>query len=156
MNEGGYSLETASVAYAQLGMALSDAFVACWHAKYQYNLVRPLTYIQHVIDEGWNADEVTVPVPTPPFPEYPSGHSVQSGAAAWVLTELFGEVPFTDHTHDALGYAPRRYDSFMAAAQEAAISRLYGGIHFSAAIENGVKQGYCVGKRVAGLEFGAR
>ena len=156
LNEGGYGLEKASVAYAALGVALADAFIACWEAKYQYNVVRPITYIQKNIDAGWNTPDVTDPVLTPPFPEYPSGHSVQSGAAAWVLTELFGEVPFTDHTHDARGFAPRHYDSFMAAAQEAALSRLYGGIHYRAAVENGLGQGYCIGRRVSELEFKAR
>ena len=153
LSEGGYSLEKASVAYASLGVALADAFIACWDAKYQYNVVRPITYIQRVIDPDWNASSITDPVLTPPFPEYPSGHSVQSGAAAAVLTDLFGEVPFTDHTHDGLGFSPRHYDSFMAAAQEAAMSRLYGGIHYRAAVENGLEQGTCIGQRVADLQF---
>ncbi len=156
LSEGGYSLEKASVAYASLGVGLADAFIACWSAKYQYNVVRPITYIQRVIDPDWNASNITDPVLTPPFPEYPSGHSVQSGAAAEVLTDLFGEVPFTDHTHENLGFGPRHYDSFMAAAQEAAISRLYGGIHYRAAVENGLGQGTCIGQRVAGLQFRTR
>ena len=153
LDEGGYGLERASVAYAQLGIALADAFIAGWEAKYQYNLVRPITYIQKVIDPQWNRSEVTDPVLTPPFPEYPSGHSVQSGAAAWVLTRLFGTVAFTDHTHDPRGFAPRHYDSFMAAAREAALSRLYGGVHYRAAIENGLEQGICIGQRVSNLQF---
>ena len=151
LKEGGYSLEKASVAYAELGVALADAFIACWQAKYQYNLIRPISYIQKVIDADWNAAALTDPVVTPPFPEYPSGHSVQSAAAAWVLTDLFGETPFTDHSHDRDGFAPRTYTSFMEAAQEAAISRLYGGIHYRAAIENGLEQGTCIGRKVVAL-----
>ena len=90
---------------------------------------------------------------TPPFPEYTSGHSVQSGASAQVLTDLFGEVAFTDHTHDSRGLAPRSFGSFLEAAEEAALSRLYGGIHFRPAIELGVDQGRCIGERVSALAF---
>ncbi len=140
-------LDFAAVSYAQIGMAVSDAFVACWESKYRYNLVRPITYIVNVIDP--NYDYNNLPVNTPPFPEYTSGHSVQSGAAAEVLTSLFGDnFPFTDHTHDKLGYAARSFDSFNAFAEEAAISRLYGGIHYRAAIDNGVEQGKKIGAQV--------
>jgi hypothetical protein len=145
----GASLETAAEAYARLGIALADSFIACWQTKYRYNLLRPITYIHNVIgDTGWNT-----PVVTPPFPEYTSGHSVQSGAAAQVLAGMFGEVAFTDHTHASLGYAPRTFMNFFAFAQEAAISRLYGGIHYRAAIERGLEQGRCIGQRVNALEF---
>src|SRR5262249_53567791 len=85
---------------------------------------------------------------SPPFPTYDSGHSVASAAAAEVLTELFGVVAFTDQTHVKTGQAARSFTSFEAAAYEAAISRLYGGIHFRVDIENGLRQGRCVGQRV--------
>ncbi|HXF64981.1 MAG TPA: vanadium-dependent haloperoxidase, partial [Caldilineaceae bacterium] len=141
-------------AYAKLGIALADAFITCWHTKYVYNVLRPLTYIQQVIDPTWNTPEITDPVTTPPFPEYTSGHSVQSAAAAAVLTELFGQdYAFVDHTHDALGYAPRTFGSFAEAANEAAISRLYGGIHYRSAIEQGLLQGRCIGGKVNRLQF---
>lgn len=82
----GSSLETAAEAYARLGIALADSFIACWWTKYQHNLLRPITYIHTVLgDPTWST-----PVNTPPFPEYTSGHSVQSAAAAQVLTDLFG------------------------------------------------------------------
>jgi hypothetical protein len=91
----------------------------------------------------------------PPFPEYTSGHSVQSSAAALVLTDLFGErYAFTDNTNDYLGFAPRSFGSFAEAAEEAARSRLYGGIHYRAAIEQGLLQGRCVGEHVLALDFG--
>jgi len=143
------TLALSAEAYARMGIAVADAFIGCWHAKYTYNLVRPVTYIQHLIDENW------VPiVNTPPFPEYPSGHSVQSGAAAVVLTGMFGEeYSFTDHTHDALGLASRAFDSFTEMANEAAMSRLYGAIHYRAAIELGLEQGTCIGERVNSLIF---
>lgn len=153
LREGGYSLAQAAEAYAKLELALADSFIVCWRDKYQYNVVRPVTYIQKVIDATWNTPNVTDPVVTPPFPEYPSGHSVQSAAAATVLTELFGPVSFTDHTHDALGFAPRSFPSFWAAAEEAASSRLYGGIHYRAAIEQGLMQGRCIGERINALQF---
>ncbi|MBC7476759.1 MAG: vanadium-dependent haloperoxidase, partial [Pseudorhodobacter sp.] len=89
---------------------------------------------------------------TPPFPEYPSGHSTQSGAAATVLAALFGDhYAFGDPTHEEDGIAARHYDSFWAAAQEAAMSRLYGGIHFRAAIVQGLEQGKCIGAYTVAL-----
>jgi PAP2 superfamily len=142
------SLATASVAYVRLGLAVCDAFIACWDTKFRYNLLRPISYIRQYIDEGWGNP---LPVTTPPFPEYTSGHSAQSGAAATVLTATLGSVGFTDHTHDARGLAPRSFSSFEEAAQEAAISRLYGGIHYRAAIERGLQQGRCIGSAVAAL-----
>jgi hypothetical protein len=151
---GDYSLDRAAEAYAKLGIVVADAFITCWHTKYQYNLLRPITYIQQVIDVEWNASAITDPVVTPPFPEYTSGHSVQSNAAATVLTSLFGEgYEFTDHTHDALGLAPRSFPSFAAAAEEAAISRLYGGIHYRSGIVNGLAQGQCIAEQVLSLDF---
>lgn len=140
--------------YAKVGIALADAFIGCWKAKYEYNRIRPISYIQLLIDPLWNTPTVTDPVVTPPFPEYTSGHSVQSGAVAEVLTSLFGDqVAFTDHTHERRGFLPRSYDSFWAMANEAAISRLYGGIHYRDAIENGLDQGRCIGQQVLALHF---
>jgi hypothetical protein len=141
------SLARAAETYVKVGCAVADAFIACWHQKYAYNLLRPVTYLRRLVDAGWSSR-----LATPPFPEYPSGHSVQSGAAFQVLTDLFGDAyAFTDHTHDARGLAPRSFGSFSEAADEAAISRLYGGIHFRAAIENGVEQGKCIGRAVSAL-----
>ena len=142
------SLADAVVGYARTGIAVCDAFIACWRVKYIHNLLRPITYIRSQIEPGWGDP---LPLTTPPFPEYTSGHSVQSGAAAEVLTATFGPVAFTDHTHDARGLAPRSFASFTAFAQEAAVSRLYGGIHFRSAIERGLEQGRRVGAAVAAL-----
>ena len=143
----GVSLAAAAEAYLRVGIAVCDAFIACWHAKYAYNLLRPVTYLQRLVDPDWLPILIT-----PPFPEYPSGHSVQSGAAFQVLTDLFGDdYTFTDHTHDERGLAPRTFGSFLDAAEEAAISRLYGGIHFRAAIVHGIAQGRCIGQAVSGL-----
>ena len=154
LKQTGASLATAAEAYARVGIAIADALISCWNTKYQYNLLRPITYIQMVIDPKWNTPEVTDPVITPPFSEYTSGHSVQSAAAAQVLTDLFGDnFAFTDHTHDQRGFEPRSFSSFFAAADEAAISRLYGGIHYRAAIERGLEQGKCIGRQVSAVKF---
>ena len=136
-------LGRAAAAYAGVGVAIADAFIACWSTKYAYNLLRPITYIRRLIDPAW-----TPLLITPPFPEYTSGHSVQSAAAAEVLTSLFGRIAFTDRTHEARGLPPRSFGSFEEAAREAALSRLYGGIHFRAAIERGLEQGTCIGRQV--------
>jgi PAP2 superfamily len=132
----------------RLSVAEADAFIGCWYAKYQYDLLRPLTYIKRVIDPKWESL-----INTPPFPEYPSGHSTQSAAAATVLTQVFGEnFAFTDETGTKDGLKPRSFKSFWAAAEEAGISRLYGGIHYRAAIENGLQQGRCVGAFASALK----
>ena len=147
-------LAMAAETYARVGMAVADAFIGCWHAKYTYNLIRPITYIQNYIDPDWNTPNITDPVITPPFPEYTSGHSVQSGAASAVLTALFGDnYHFTDDTHVNRGLAARTFDSFNDFADEAAISRLYGGIHYRPAIELGVDQGKCIGEQVNALAW---
>ncbi len=132
---------------ARLGVALADAFIGCWDAKFKYDLVRPITYIRRLIDPKWDAILIT-----PPFPEYPSGHSTQSGAAAAVLAGIFGEnFAFEDSTHVRDGLPPRKFASFWAAAEEAGISRLYGGIHFRSAIDLGLEQGKCVGAYASAL-----
>jgi PAP2 superfamily len=131
-----------------LGIGMADGFIGTWKAKYDYNLLRPITYIRRTMDPKWESL-----VNTPPFPEYPSGHSVQSGAAATILTAIYGEgFAFTDATNVADGPKARDYPDFWAAANEAGLSRLYGGIHFRAAIENGLEQGRCIGAFAAGLE----
>jgi hypothetical protein len=147
-------LTLAAQTYARMGIALSDAFISCWNTKYTYNLIRPITYIQKFINVKWNVERVTDPVITPPFPEYTSGHSVQSGAAAAVLNDIFGEnYSFTDKTHDNFGMRPRSFNSFKEFADEAAISRLYGGTHFRPAIERGLEQGKCIGEKVNSIKW---
>ncbi|WBL21006.1 vanadium-dependent haloperoxidase [Zunongwangia sp. HRR-M8] len=131
-------------AYTATSMGIADAFISCWDEKYRSNLVRPETLINKFIDDQWK------PVlQTPPFPEYTSGHSVVSGASAEILTRLFGDrFQFSDDTEVRYGLPEREYTSFRNAAQEAALSRLYGGIHYRAAIENGLDQGIDLGKHV--------
>jgi len=128
-------------AYVRVSMALFDGFVSCWDEKYRSKLIRPETYINQYIDENW------VPLlQTPPFPEYTSGHSVISGSAAVTLTKLFGEnFSFTDSTEIEFGLTSRTFKSFEEACDEAAISRMYGGIHYRPAFENGLTEGKAVG-----------
>ncbi len=135
---------TAAEAYARTAIALADAFISCWDEKYRSKLIRPETYINQYIDDTW-----APALQTPPFPEYTSGHSVISSAAAVTLTDFFGEnFEFTDSTEIEYGLPPRSFQSFMQASEEAAISRFYGGIHYMPAIEHGVIQGRRVGKWV--------
>lgn len=131
-------------AYLLTSVALYDGFISCWHEKYRSNLIRPETYINAYIDEKWKPL-----LQTPPFPEYTSGHSVISSAAAEVLTALFGSnFGFDDDTETGYGLPVRSFKSFRQAAEEAAISRFYGGIHYREAIEQGTVQGKKIGKEV--------
>jgi hypothetical protein len=141
------SLDRTAEVLMRLGVAMADAFIGCWHAKFQYDLLRPVTYIRRVIDPKWEPLLIT-----PPFPEYPSGHSTLSGASAAVLTSIYGkDFSFTDRIHERDGMAPRSFPSFDAAAEEAGISRLYGGIHFRFGIDSGIDQGRCIGQYAIAL-----
>lgn len=110
--------------FAALNTAQADAFIACWDAKYAYWSLRPVTAIRELIDPSWLSY-----ITTPPFPSYVSGHSTTSGAASSVLAALF----------------PTRADELAAMAEEAAVSRLYGGIHFQSDNEAGLELGWRVG-----------
>lgn len=131
-------------AYALTSLALADGFLACWDEKYRTQTVRPETVINKSIDPKW-----TPFLQTPPFPEYPSGHSTISAAAATVLTSLIGDnIAFTDSTEFKYGHGVRSFKSFNDAANQASISRLYGGIHYRAALDNGAAMGNKVGQWV--------
>ena len=107
-------------------------------------MTRPETVINEYFDDS------CVPLlQTPPFPEHTSGHSVISRAAAVALTSIFGDnFSFDDTTELEFGLPMRSFDSFLQASEEAAVSRLYGGIHFRPAIDEGVIQGEQVGNLV--------
>jgi hypothetical protein len=126
-----------SEAFVMTSMSIFDAFISCWDEKYRSIRIRPETVINNSIDKKW------MPIlQTPPFPEYTSGHSTISSAAATVLTKLYGEnVAFNDSTEIPYGLPPRKFTSFKQAADEASISRLYGGIHFRPALDLGLVQG---------------
>ena len=132
--------------YALTSIALADGFISCWDEKYRSSLIRPETVINKYMDEEW------LPfLQTPPFPEYTSGHSVISGAAGEALTSIYGNnFKFIDSTEVRYGLTAREFESFIAASDEAAISRLYGGIHYMPAITNGVTQGRALGNYIIG------
>ena len=138
------SFARSAEAYARVAIALADAFIACWDEKYRSLLIRPETYINLYIDEDW------VPLlQTPPFPEYVSGHSMISGSASIALTKIFGDnFSFTDSTEIEFGISSRSFNSFNQAADEAAVSRLYGGIHYRRANEIGLSMGRKIGSFV--------
>lgn len=143
----GRDLAFAARGYAMMGIALSDAFLTCWRSKYRHSWQRPRNHINLYIDPDWNTW-----IPTPPFPDYTSGHSTQSGAWAAVMTELFGD-PFTfvDSTHGPLHGGPRTYADFRSAAEETALSRFWAGLHFAYANNDGLDAGAAVAANVIAL-----
>jgi hypothetical protein len=133
--------ETTVFAYTKTSIGIFESFISCWEEKYRSNVVRPETYINQNIDENWRPQ-----LQTPPFPEYVSGHSVVSSCSAIILTSIFGDnFSYIDDSEVSFGLPKRPFKSFKQAAAEASISRLYGGIHYRAAIENGVAQGNNIG-----------
>jgi len=134
-------LDSAIFIHTAVALTLHDAFVSCWSEKYHSDRIRPEGAINKLLDPQWRPL-----LQTPPFPEYTSGHSVISSAVAVVLTHFFGPAfAYIDSSETFFGLPERKFTSFQAAADEAAISRLYGGIHFRDACENGVQQGRRIG-----------
>lgn len=132
-------LDKAAVVFAKMGITQSDARISCWNAKYEYNLVRPITYINELIapKKDWTSF-----ITTPNHPEYPSAHSSFSAPAAAVLSREFGDnYSFTDHTYDFLSLPARTYTSFANAATEAGNSRVLGGLHYRFSIAAGDQLG---------------
>ena len=143
------SIYDAAVLLAQVGIALNDAGTVCWRAKYKSNLIRPVNYIQTYINSRW-----TTLVATPPFPSYASGHSTFTSASAGILsTEIGSQIAFTDSSKVSYGFAPRSFSNFNAAAHEAAISRLYGGIHYRFDNDNRFVCGQSVAANVEHLNW---
>ncbi len=132
--------------YACLSITLADCFISCWDEKYRSRCIRPETYINQYINQSW------VPLlQTPPFPEYTSGHSVISSACAVVLSKFFGNnFAYSDSTETEFHLPVRHFTSFKQAANEAAISRFYGGIHYMPSITNGLLEGEKIGEFVLG------
>lgn len=131
--------------FATLSMALADGMVANWREKYNWSVERPVSVLART-DPEWNSYLVT-----PAFPEYPSGHSTISRIASDVLTELVGEWSFTDPgwglapgSRKKFEIVPRSFASFRQAADEAGLSRVYGGIHYAFSIDAGADLGTCV------------
>lgn len=139
--KAGYDWMKSAQTYALVSVAMFDAFLSCWDEKYRSEYIRPVTAINESIDPNWEPF-----LQTPPFPEYTSGHSVASSTIAVVLTKIFGDnFSFTDDYEVPYINISRSFPSFIKASEEACISRLYGGIHFMSAIENGKTQGRALG-----------
>jgi hypothetical protein len=151
--QAGDDMLQAAETYALVAVALADAFISCWDEKYRSAVIRPETVINKYLDENW-----APLLQTPPFPEYTSGHSVISNAASLMLTSIYGQpFAFNDSTEITYGLPVRSFQSFVHAAEEAAISRLYGGIHYRPAIVEGARQGQKIGKYLAAtLQTSAR
>jgi hypothetical protein len=130
----GNSVSANARLFAQLNVTMADAAIVAWNAKYAHNSWRPITAIQQANSDGnaaTDADTAWTPLLiTPPFPEYISGHSTFSSAAAEILGAVLGDdIGFTVGSSSLPG-VERRFDNFDAAAAEAGRSRIYGGIHF--------------------------
>lgn len=136
--------ENATYAYAKTAIALFDAFIHCWDAKYEYNTVRPETVINKYFDANWRPL-----LQTPAFPEYTCGHSTISSSAAEALTSVFGDkFAYTDSTELEFGIANRSFSSFRAAAEENNWARFYGGIHYHNSCITSTEKGQAVGNWV--------
>jgi hypothetical protein len=133
----------AARAYVLTSTAIFDVIITCWKSKFVYEHIRPITVINEMIDPNWQPY-----LQTPPFPEHSSGHSGISAAAATVLTKLFGSFPFDDTSEEQYIGMKRSFQSFTQAAQEASISRVYGGIHYTTGVDAGAIQGQRVAEHV--------
>jgi len=155
------NLQTALEMSAKVGMAISDAAVGCWNSKYFYNVERPQTYINRVIDPNWKPALIN-PLTgdlgvTPSFPAYPSGHSTMGGAGAEALASVFGySYAMTDLCHEGrteFEGKGRTFSSFAEMAQENAWSRVPLGVHFRMDCQEGVRYGYEIGRKVNNLPW---
>jgi hypothetical protein len=141
-------LSGATELYSNLAIAINDAFIVTWRLKYLHNLIRPIAYIKKYIDNQWEPALLT-----PPFPEFPSGHSAQTSTMATVLTSKIGDkVSFVDYSKYFVG-PPKTFASFWTAAKECSMSRVYGGIHFRDGIEGGEELGKIIGKNALTLRY---
>lgn len=144
--------ETARI-FATLNLALADTCITIWDTKYHYNFWRPVTAIRRADEDGNEAtvaDKSWEPLlRTPPHPEYVSGHSGISGAAAAIMEHFFGRENISfEASSDDVKDTRRRFTSFQACAEEIAQSRIYGGIHYPAAGREGLKMGRSIAEKV--------
>ncbi len=145
MTDQNVSLMEGAHLFAGLFITENDAAIACFKAKYTYNQMRPVTYIQKFMNHNdWNPLIIT-----PPHPEYPAAHASVSMAGATILSKMLGDkVTFTDNTYTYKGYKAHHFNNFIEAGREAGMSRLYGGIHYRQSIEAGFAQGQKVAENI--------
>lgn len=149
LEQKGSNLGIAAEAYAKGGIAERDAVIVTFRAKYQYNLIRPVSYIQKLITPGWLPFIVT-----PPHPEYPAAHAAVTGSAMQAAARVIGEtVPVTDRIYEFRSYPARTFPNLFAAAEEAGISRLYGGIHYRPSITAGIDLAKKIGNNVGDIKL---
>jgi len=138
--------------FAQLNLAIADAAIGCWDAKYTFVFWRPVTAIPLADTDGnpaTIADPAWMPLfATPAHPEYPSGHSCLSGAATAVLADQFGEHSHFTVTNDLMPGVERSFKSFTSALNEVKNARIFAGIHFRAATDDGTALGASVASYV--------
>jgi hypothetical protein len=151
------SLIKCAETYAKMGMAVADAFRNCWKWKYQFYTERPNTFIPQHVDQHWESFW-----PDPPFPAFPSGHAMNAGAMATVLTSLYGDhFAFSDSAHfgrprDEIrntDFVCRHFTSFWDCAHEIADSRFYGGIHCPQDNERGLEKGTEIANNILALNW---
>lgn len=155
MKENRFSISRAVESFLKVSMSIHDAFVNCWKVKYTHNEIRPINYIREFINPNFNAVFAT-----PPFPDYTSGHSTQSGAAFTIFVNTFGNrYTFTDSSHvnrsdiNEVTRAPRTYNSLNDMFDEVSMSRLYGGIHHRFSLEEGIRVGKLIGQNIWDLKY---
>jgi hypothetical protein len=149
LEKQGLNLGRVAEIYAKTSIATRDAMINTWRFKYQYNILRPVTYINRFIDPSWQSL-----VTTPPYSEYPSALTYIFASPMQVLTrELGSNVAVTDYTYTSNGSAPRTYSSFTQMAEEGAISRVYAGIHYKITVEMSLPLAKQIGDRVADLRL---
>lgn len=150
LEETDATLAKTAVGYAKLGIAENDAFISCWKSKYDYDLIRPVSYIRQHIDPNFN----TV-IGTPPFPAYSSGHSCEIAVGEVIYTEMFtngdGNYNLSDRTGLQYGFGIRHFSNFTEMALECADSRFYGGIHYQMDNIEGLVTGRKIGNNVINL-----
>ncbi|MEP6746640.1 MAG: vanadium-dependent haloperoxidase [Bacteroidota bacterium] len=149
LEQAGANLGIAAEGFAKTGIAERESNIICYRGKYKYDLLRPVTYIRRFIDAQWSPFIVT-----PPFPEYPAAHAYVTGAVMQSLSYVLSDnFRVTDHAYDFRGWAPRTYNSLFAVAEEAGISRLYGGIHYLTSIDAGLSLSKDLGNSIGKIKL---
>jgi hypothetical protein len=142
-------LVVAAEVYAKCGIAERDGTILTFGAKYKYNQMRPVTYIRRFIDANWLPR-----IPTPPHPEYPAAHAMLTGSLMQTAAKVLGDkIKLTDHSYDFRGWAPRSFTSIFGVAEEAGISRNYGGIHYIPSINTGLAMAKKIGDNIGAIKL---